>query len=198
MLEQIMNIFRDSTAAPARPALVATGESRPVESHPLDALLAALFLLLGLLLRVTPGTRAARAIAARAVALLRAWFHPRARAATPEQHARALRHLRRLHTAHPLRTPGFRATRAARRRAARCWRLLVTPARRRPTHPRPVSAPSHPHQARAHPPHPRARPPPPRTTPQPAPPSHAHLTPRYNIPNSTPGTPLPAPHLRLC
>lgn len=179
-----MNKHRASTTAPAGPALVAAEESRP-ESHPLDAVLAALALLLATLLGATPGTAFARAIAAQALTLLRAWLRPRARATTPEQHARALRHLRALHTAHPLPTPQFRPSRAARRRAAECWRMLINPPRRRATFPRPHSARALPHRAlphtpRLHPPS-HARPPPPKITPQPASHSHAHRTQCYNI-----------------
>jgi hypothetical protein len=83
-----MNKHRASTTAPAGPALVAAEESRP-ESHPLDAVLSALALLLAALFGATPGTALARAIAAQALTLLRAWFRPGPRAATPEQHARA-------------------------------------------------------------------------------------------------------------
>ncbi|MCX7376908.1 MAG: hypothetical protein NTY94_09230 [Alphaproteobacteria bacterium] len=158
-----MNIYRDSTAAPAQPALVAVEESRP-DSHAVDAILSALALLLAALLGAAPGSTFARAIAAQALTLLRAWLRPRARAATPEQHARALRHLRVLHTAHPLRMPQFRPSRAARRRAAECWRILINPPRRRATFARPHSARALPHQAL-----PRTPPPPP---PPPPPPAH--------------------------
>lgn len=177
MLAQIMNIYRDSTAAPAQSAQRAAGESRP-ESHALDAILSALALLLAALLGAPPGSTFARAIAAQAVALLRAWLRPRARATTPEQHARALRHLRVLHTAHALRMPQFRPSRAARRRAAECWRMLINPPRRRATFPRPHSARALPQctlprTPRLHPPS-HARPPPPKITPQPASHAHAH------------------------
>lgn len=155
----------DSTA-PAQTARRAVGDSRPQHAHALEALLAALLGLLALLVRATPGSALACALLGQATALLRAWLRPRARAATPEQHARALRTLRLLHAAPPFRLPkpSFRASRAARRRAAECWRMLVNPPRRRASFARPASArplPRHtrPRMPRLHP-QPRARPPP--------------------------------------
>ncbi len=100
MLERIMNKNLASSTAPARTALGAAGESRP-----LDAAVAALVLLLGLLFRATPGSALACALLAQFAALLRAWFPTGPRAATPEQHARALRDLRRLHARHILPHP---------------------------------------------------------------------------------------------
>ncbi len=154
-----------SIAAPASSARTAEGESRPHEA--VEAILAALALLLAALLGAPPGTAFARAVAAQAVACLRAWLRPRARAATPEQHARALRHLRAMNRVRhllPRRTPRIRPSRAARRRIAECFRMLVNPRRRRASFPRPTSARPHPGQAPHAPRHPhlapRARPPP--------------------------------------
>ena len=152
-----MNRNRASSTAPARTALGAAGESRP-----LDAALATLALLLGLLFRATPGSALASAALAQLAALLRAWFPTGPRAATPEQHARALRDLRRLHAAHllPHRTPRVRPSRAARRRMAECWRMLINPPRHHASFARPTSTRPHPRHALARAPHPRARPPP--------------------------------------
>jgi hypothetical protein len=112
-----MNRNPASSTAPAKPARGGAGVVRPVESFivALLCLLAALF----------PG-----------------WGRPRARAATPEQHRRALRQLRALGISHPLpaRAHPFRPSRRARRRAAACWRLLISRPRRRATHPRPASS----------------------------------------------------------
>jgi hypothetical protein len=157
-----MNKNRASSTAPARTALGAAGESRP-----LDAAVAALILLLGLLFRATPGSALACGLLAQFAALLRAWFPTGPRAATPEQHARALRDLRRLHARHilPDRTPRVRPSSAARRRLAECWRMLINPPRRRASFARPTSSRPHPRHALARAPHPRARPPPAKITP---------------------------------
>ncbi len=107
-------------AAPARPARKAAGNARP-DSAAVDAFLAALAFLLA--------------------TLLRAWARPRAGAATPAQHRRALRDLRALRPVHalPARQNPFRPSRQARRRAAECWRMLTAPPRRHATFPRPTS-----------------------------------------------------------
>ncbi len=105
--------------------------------RPDESLLASLLMLLVALL--------GRAALPRCLALLRSIFgplgRPRARAATPAQHRRALRQLR---TLPPrllyVRARPYRASRAARRRIAECWRMLINPPRRRPSFARPQSA----------------------------------------------------------
>lgn len=164
-----MNTHPDSTA-PAAPAERRAGDVRP-EHAPVAALLMLLLALLG------------RAALPRCLVLLRRVFgalgRPRARAATPAQHRRALRQLRALPPralyvrAHP-----FRASRAARRRMAACFRMLVMPPRRRPAFARPADA-QHPRPVARHTfnpvPHARAGPSHPRIALVPAAPSHVHF-----------------------
>jgi hypothetical protein len=121
------------STAPAAPA-----ESRAGEVRPDETLVASLLMLLLALL--------GRAALPRCLMLLRRALgplgRPRARAATPAQHRRALRDLRALRPVHalPPRLNPFRPSRRARRRAAECWRMLIAPPRRHATHPRPASA----------------------------------------------------------